>query len=100
MTDHDDRYKDEGGKDKCIEYRVSLRDGNNRTVRDRKVSLKLTLNYVNGTVVSHQNILVLSPDSRLLIDEGGDGLLKVRINEVSNRHRGNIHDTLLVLVHS
>jgi hypothetical protein len=83
-------YKDEGGKDKCIEYRVSLRDSNNRIFRDRKVPLKVTLNYVSGTVVPHQNILVLSPDSRLIIDEQGDGLLKVRINEVSNRHRGQL----------
>lgn len=83
-------YKDEGGKDKCIEYRVSLRDSNNRVYRDRKVPLKVTLNYVNGTIVPHQNILVLSPDSKLVIDEQGDAFLKVRVNEVSNRHRGQL----------
>eukprot|EP01035_Chromulina_nebulosa_P017369 gene17369-22917_t len=83
-------YKDEGGKDKCIEIRVSLRDSENRVVKDRKVPLKALLLYSNNQRVLQQNILVISPDSRAIVDENGGALIKLRINEVSNRHRGQL----------
>ncbi len=41
-------YKDEGGKDKCIEIKVSLRDSENKIVKDRKVPLKCFLLYSNN----------------------------------------------------
>jgi hypothetical protein len=81
-------YKDEGGKDKCIELKVSLSDECDRKVHNRVVPLKATLIYECGQEVQQQNILVINlHDSKVSIDESGEGIIKLRINEVSNRHR-------------
>ncbi len=33
---------------------------------------------------------MISPESRAIVDENGGALIKLRINEVSNRHRGQL----------
>ena len=46
------------------------------------------LMYECGQEVQQQNILVINlHDSKVSIDETGEGVIKLRINEVSNRHR-------------
>jgi hypothetical protein len=82
-------YKDEGGKDKCIVLTIRIHDSDGNAVRNRKVPLKATLMYHNGGPVPLQNILALSPDSRLFVDNF-DGVIKLRINEVSTRHQGQM----------
>lgn len=91
-------YKEEGGKDKCIDLTIILVDSEGNQVRNRKVPLKALLVYYRGQYFSQQtinpvpqqNILALAPDCRLLIDENGDGVFKMRINEVSTRHQGQM----------
>jgi hypothetical protein len=81
-------YKDEGGKDKCIELKICLTDDCDKKVHNRVVPLKATLMYECGQEVQQQNILVINlHDSKVSIDETGEGVIKLRINEVSNRHR-------------
>jgi len=88
-------YKDEGGKDKCIEITVSLRDGRGALVCNEHVDLGAKLNYCSGEQVLDQDILVVSHDSKRSIDEHGHALIKFRINEVSNRHRGNLFQLVI-----
>ena len=58
-------YKDEGGRDKCIELTICLRDHDNKIIVERKVPLKVVLLYADGNVVLKQEILKISPDSKL-----------------------------------
>lgn len=88
-------YKDEGGKDKCIEINVSLRDASGLLVCNEHVDLGAKLNYCNGEQVLDQDILVVSHDSKRTIDEHGNASIKFRINEVSNRHRGNLFQLVI-----
>jgi hypothetical protein len=89
-------YKDEGGKDKCIEYAVHMVDRVGSKVKGKKVALKVTLMYKNGQQVPQQNILTVLPDSKLVLDErSGSALIRVRINEVSTRHQGQFFQVLV-----
>jgi hypothetical protein len=81
-------FKDVGGKQNCIEIVVKLIDDQNKPVH-RSIPLKLQLCYANGELVSRQNILDISKDSRLQINDiDGSTTLRVRITEVSMRHDG------------
>ena len=72
-------YKDEGRKDKCISFTVQLFDEFDSLVRTRIVPLKLTLLYSNNTPCVSQDILALSPDTRLSIDTSGTTLIKGKL---------------------
>ena len=87
-------FKDKGGKTNCIEMVVKLSDERGQAVV-RPVPLKLQLCYSTGEVVSRQNILALSRESKLQINEEGYATLKVRINEVSMRHDGKCFSFLI-----
>lgn len=87
-------YKDEGGKDKCIELLVSLVDANQQLVVNRSVPIRVVLVYQGGQPVEHQEILQISPDSASTI-KAGIGRIRVRINEVSTRHRGQLFQVLI-----
>jgi len=88
-TDMADKwYKDEGGKDNRMDLTVNLLSANGCHVSGRRVPLKIFLMYENGQPVLKQEVLSLSPDCRLLIEEGGGScVLKVRINDVSKNHQ-------------
>lgn len=81
-------YKDEGGKDNCLEYWVKLVDANHALVTNIIVPLRMVLMYEDGREVHQQHILALSHDSKACINESGFCDIKFRINEVSNRHMG------------
>jgi hypothetical protein len=81
-------YKDEGGKDNCMEYWVKLVDANHTLVTNIVVPLRMVLMYEDGREVHQQHILALSHDSKACINESGFCDIKFRINEVSNRHMG------------
>eukprot|EP00604_Paraphysomonas_vestita_P001076 CAMPEP_0174817710 /NCGR_PEP_ID=MMETSP1107-20130205/208_1 /TAXON_ID=36770 /ORGANISM="Paraphysomonas vestita, Strain GFlagA" /LENGTH=263 /DNA_ID=CAMNT_0016028665 /DNA_START=67 /DNA_END=859 /DNA_ORIENTATION=+ len=87
-------FKDKGGKHNCIEIIVKLSDEKGQAVC-RSIPLKLQLCYSTGEVVSRQNILDLSRESKLQINEEGYASLKVRINEVSMRHDGRCFSFLI-----
>ena len=80
-------YKDEGGRDKCIDLFVNLRDHNDELIVARKVPLKVTLQYDSGQNVVKQDILKINPENKLLIDESGRALLRLRIDDVSKNHQ-------------
>jgi hypothetical protein len=81
-------YKDKGGKQNCIEIVIKLSDEKGSAVRLRPIPLQLQLCYSTGEIVNRQNILEISRDSKLQINEDGFTTLRVRINEVSMRHDG------------
>mmetsp|Transcript_12387 Transcript_12387/g.20138 ORF Transcript_12387/g.20138 Transcript_12387/m.20138 type:complete len:755 (-) Transcript_12387:307-2571(-) len=80
-------FKDEGGRDKCIELNISLQDHNHDTIVERKVPLKVMLLYADGNPVLKQEILKISPDSKLHLDERGRASLRLRIDDVSKNHQ-------------
>jgi hypothetical protein len=88
--------KDEGSKQKCIVYRVSLVDRHGKIVVGKKVALKLTLLYKSGQIVPHQNIMMVHPDSELMLNGHQEYVvIRVRINEVSTRHMGQPFQVLI-----
>lgn len=59
-------------------------------MKSRRVPLRLVLMYDNMHRVQNQEILKLSPDSKLVIDEHGKATLRVRIEEVSKNHQKQV----------
>jgi len=80
-------FKDEGGRDKCIEVVVDLMDADGRRVRGQEVPLKVSLLYEDMHVVTKQDILKLSSDTRQYIDDTGVATLRLRIEDVSKNHQ-------------
>ena len=80
-------YKDEGGRDKCIEVMVDLVDSEGRRVHGQEVPLKVSLLYEDLQAVGKQDILKLSSDSRQAIDHTGTATLRLRIDDVSKNHQ-------------
>jgi hypothetical protein len=78
-------YKDQGGKENCIELPVQLIDQHSKLVKTRRVPLKLTLLYENGTPVPKQDIL--RNCSTMAIGETGQHVCRIRIEEVSRSHQ-------------
>ena len=72
-----------GKKDKCIALTVQLYDEFDCLVRTRMIPLKVTLLYSNGTPCPTQDILSVSPESRLSIDTSGSTVIKGRRNRIS-----------------
>jgi len=90
--------KDEGGREKCIELDVSLRDATGAVVRNRKVKLKMTLCYSSGVAVSKeaQKILTMPEGSvKTINEETGNTIIKYRINEVSKTHQSQAFCVLI-----
>lgn len=78
-------YKDQGGKENCIEIPVSLVDSNGQLVKTRRVPLKLVMYYESGVIVPRQDFLKIMSQSS--IGEAGEIKLRVRIEEVSRGHQ-------------
>lgn len=66
-------------------------------VKSRRVPLRLVLMYENMHRVHNQEILKLSPDSKLVIDEHGKATLRVRIEEVSKNHQKQVESVGTVM---
>lgn len=81
-------YKDMGGNKNWIALHLGLRDSNEELIA-RKVPLRVSLLYMNGMKalgVRGKDIFTIHPDTKLLIDETGEALLELRINDVSKNH--------------
>ena len=83
-------FKDQGGKLKSIDLQVKLVGPNGVTVQGKMVPIRLELRYNNGDIVPRQDILEATRDSRMLIGDVGQTLLRTRVNEVSMRHQGKL----------
>jgi hypothetical protein len=89
-------YKDEGGRDKCIDLIVSAFDQDKKPLKE-KIPLSLTLYYATDDPirVMNQDILrLIGSEKRLLIDKTtGKAKVRFRIEDVSKNHQG--HDFVL-----
>ena len=83
-------FKDEGGKDKCIEAKVSLLDRNGKIVKKRRVPLDITLVYDNelSTKVMKQEKLRLFAYQYSIDPKKGECTVRFRIDDVSKNHQG------------
>ena len=84
-------YKDEGGREKCMQVRVTLTDKNGDPVSGRKIPLKFTLLYDNGQSlrVMNQGILkVFGPDRQYINPSASTAEVSFRIEDVSKNHQG------------
>lgn len=94
-------YKDEGGKDNCIELKVKLVDKDGNKIEDFDVPLKATLIYENSDCnVPVQDILTLQNDPKYHIINRRNGYqseFNIRINEVSSKH-GNGNKCFRILI--
>lgn len=88
-------YKDEGGRDKCMQVEVGLYNSSSELVLNRRIQLKLTLMYdstEDGTQhskVIKQDILNVFGSPRHFIDpETGKTTVRFRIEDVSKNHQG------------
>ena len=80
-------FKDEGGRENCIEMCINLIDSTKMNILNKKVQLRLTLLYESGLIVPRQDVLKLNPDSKMFIDDSGSAVIKFRIEEVSRSHQ-------------
>jgi len=81
-------FKDDIGKDKFIDACLAVVDGDDQLVQSRRLRLKATLMYAapNEVEVGRQDMLTITSDSRLIIDDSGTAFLRFRINDVSKNH--------------
>jgi len=84
-------YKDEGGREKCMQVRVTLSDKNGDPVGGRKIPLKFTLLYDNGQSlrVLNQDILKVFGSGRQYMNPNASPVvISFRIEDVSKNHQG------------
>jgi len=84
-------YKDEGGRDKCMQVTVRLVDQHNQPVLSRCFQLHLTLVYDNDSrsaVMRQDKLRLLGPRKNYIDPETGSALLLFRIDDVSKNHQG------------
>ena len=84
-------YKDEGGRDKCMEGDVTLWNERNEQVMEN-LDLDLTLYYAGEShvIVSNQELLRrIGAEQKLQIDGNtGSGKIRFRVEDVSKNHQG------------
>lgn len=83
-------YKDEGGRDKCMEVQVAVYNANDQLVPDN-AHLKLTLCYdekSNFLAVINQDLLRSLGTKPVHQLDGGRCRLRFRIEDVSKNHQG------------
>merc|ERR1719453_687077 len=82
-------YKDEGGREKCIETTVRLVGATGAVCTGMRVPLRLSLVYESGDAVADQTKLKVAGEAAREIDPGnGSTTLRVRIEDVSRNHQG------------
>lgn len=86
-------YKDEGGRDKCMEVTVTISDEKSQRLHEA-VPLRIELFYEakpsgKPLAVLNQDILRLLGSSRILeLDSTGQTKLRFRVEDVSKNHQG------------
>ncbi|GAX11739.1 hypothetical protein FisN_7Lh120 [Fistulifera solaris] len=86
-------YKDEGGRDKCMEVTVTITDKESQRLHET-TPLRVELFYEakpsgRPTAVLNQDILRLLGSSRILeLDSSGQTKLRFRVEDVSKNHQG------------
>nr|CCA16674.1 conserved hypothetical protein [Albugo laibachii Nc14] len=80
-------FKDEGGREKCMQLKLKLEAASGRQREDRIVPLDIQLYYESGERVSSQRILRLFPDLQPNM-VNGSAVISFRIDDVSKNHQG------------
>mmetsp|Transcript_7122 Transcript_7122/g.10637 ORF Transcript_7122/g.10637 Transcript_7122/m.10637 type:complete len:775 (+) Transcript_7122:1393-3717(+) len=91
-------YKDEGGRDKCMQVLASLCNKDNNLVLNRKVPLKMTLLYdneYNQEVMKQSNLKVFGPPKQYIDPTSGQATIRFRIEDVSKNHQGQSFKVLV-----
>lgn len=86
-------FKDRGGKKNCVEVPVRLRSPEGVNVTRVNCPIKVELIYADGESVPDQSLLeIINRESRSLMisSQSGECLLRIRIKEVSMRHKGKL----------
>jgi len=83
-------YKDEGGRDRCMSVNVGLYDERDQPLRNRRLSLDLTLLYSPSLspVMKKDIFRVIGPTEKSALDDNGKTKLDFRIDDVSKNHTG------------
>ena len=84
-------YKDEGGRDKCMQAEVTLQRADGSPVYGLRVPLILVLRYADvlSTQVRNQDILKILGHPKQFIDpDTGNALVRFRVEDVSKNHQG------------
>lgn len=80
-------YKDEGGRDKCIEIHASLHDATG-TILYKPIPLKVSVVYANFRSVVQQELLRLLGSEPVVSESTGVAKVRFRIEDVSKNHQG------------
>jgi hypothetical protein len=88
-------YKDEGGKEKFLEYNVALKDARG-VCTTREVPLQVTLHYdiddrpeANKMTNNGKQTLMTIDQTQNMVIQNGKATVKIRINDVSKNHYSN-----------
>lgn len=84
-------FKDEGGRDKSMEAKVSLVDASGNIVKDRRIPLTVTLLYDNELstkVMKQETLRILSSPRHFIDPQTGECTVQFRIEDVSKNHQG------------
>ncbi|CCI48321.1 unnamed protein product [Albugo candida] len=80
-------FKDEGGREKCMQIKIKLQAAPGRKCENRIIPLDIQLYYESGERVSSQRILRLFPDLQPNMVSGST-VISFRIDDVSKNHQG------------
>jgi len=84
-------FKDEGGRDKSMEAKVSLIDASANIVKNRRIPLTITLLYDNELstkVMKQETLRILSSPRHFIDPQTGECSVQFRIEDVSKNHQG------------
>ena len=85
-------YKDEGGRDKCMEVYAGIYDKHDQLRLGEQVPLHLTLCYKtegDAVPVTNQEILRSLGSSKIVLDKAtGKARIRFRVEDVSKNHQG------------
>ena len=86
-------YKDEGGRDKCMEVYAGIYDKNDQLRTGEQIPLHLALCYTpeggEAAQVSNQEILRILGTAKIVVDKStGKARIRFRVEDVSKNHQG------------
>jgi hypothetical protein len=86
-------YKDEGGRDKCMEVYAGIYDKDDQLRTGEQIPLQLALCYNTeggeAASVSNQEILRILGTSKIVVDKStGKARIRFRVEDVSKNHQG------------
>mmetsp|Transcript_31160 Transcript_31160/g.35953 ORF Transcript_31160/g.35953 Transcript_31160/m.35953 type:complete len:698 (+) Transcript_31160:358-2451(+) len=84
-------YKDEGGRDKCMQVDIGMESSDQAVAYDKRVPLKLNLKYDGPQmlqVVNQSLLRTLGSPAHYIDPDTGKANIRFRIEDVSKNHQG------------